>query len=73
MHRGASIARDSRLGASATLENLLQVNFVWGELGFSIQHGMSVLGEKKHSVHGGIPEVALLNKDIPSICNLNYL
>lgn len=30
-------------------------------------------GGKKHLVHGGIPEVALLNKDIPSICSLNYL
>lgn len=62
-----------RLEANAPLENLLQVNFLGGELGFPVQHGMSVLGEKKHSVHGGIPEAALSNKDIPCVSNLNYL
>lgn len=38
--------RAVRLEVNAPLENLLQVNFLCGELGFSIQHGMS--GEKKH-------------------------
>lgn len=40
---------------------------------FSMQRGISVLGKKKHLVRGGIPEVALFNKDIPCISNLNYL
>lgn len=62
-----------RLEANVPLENLLQVNFLGGELGFLIQCVTSMLQEKKHLVHGGIPEVALFNKDIPCISNLNYL
>lgn len=65
--------RGVRLEANAPLESLLQVNFRGGELGFPVQRVTSVLGEKKHLVHGGIPEVDLFNKDIPCISNLNYL
>lgn len=61
-----------RLEANAPLENL-QVNFLGGELGFPLQCVTSMLQEKKHLVHGGIPEVALFNKDIPCISNFNYL